>query len=123
MITSRRPYERGRGLGSKGAATSWDDQAPRAGSIAWLARPCSWLAARHWVIGLANIVAAALFVAGCLGFYWPGLYTGSVTAFLLGSVLFLVGAVGSALLEHGPVRSGRGGRRDERRMPVPERGL
>jgi hypothetical protein len=122
MLTSRRPYERGRGLGARGA-TSWGDQAPRAESVAWLTRTCSWLDARPWVVGLANIVAAALFVAGCVGFYWPGLYTGSVTAFLLGSVLFLAGAVGSALLEYGPARRGRGERRDGRPMSAPERGL
>jgi hypothetical protein len=49
-----------------------------------------------------NIAAAALFVLGCVGFFWPSLYLGSVTLFLLGSVLFLAVALASALLEHGP---------------------
>ena len=49
-----------------------------------------------------NITAAALFVVGCVGFFWPSLYIGSVTLFLLGSLLFLVAALGAALLEHGP---------------------
>jgi hypothetical protein len=49
-----------------------------------------------------NIVAAALFVLGCVGFFWPGVYVGSVTVFLVGSVLFLAAAAGSALVEHGP---------------------
>ena len=44
--------------------------------------------------------AAALFVAGCIGFYWPTLAAGSVTLFLVGSLLFLVSALGSALLDH-----------------------
>jgi hypothetical protein len=49
-----------------------------------------------------NITAAALFVVGCVGFFWPSLYLGSVTLFLIGSLLFLVTALASALLEHGP---------------------
>jgi hypothetical protein len=49
-----------------------------------------------------NVVAAAFFVAGCVGFYWPGWCNASVTMFLGGSVLFLFGALGTALLEHGP---------------------
>ena len=44
----------------------------------------------------SNMLAAALFVVGCIGFYWPALYTASVTAFLCGSVLFLLGAVMAA---------------------------
>ena len=51
---------------------------------------------------MCNVVAAALFVGGCVGFYWPGLYLGSVTLFLIGSLLFLTSALGSALVEHGP---------------------
>ena len=37
---------------------------------------------------------------GCIGFYWPTLAAGAVTLFLLGSLLFLVSALGSALLDH-----------------------
>ena len=47
------------------------------------------------------MVTAGL-VVGCVGFFWPSLYLGSVTLFLLGSVLFLAAAFGAALLEHGP---------------------
>jgi hypothetical protein len=68
----------------------------------WLARLCWYLDARRWTITVANIVAAALFVAGCIGFFWPTLYIGSVTTFLLGSLLFLAGALATALVEHGP---------------------
>jgi hypothetical protein len=74
----------------------------RAHDLTRLARLCCFLEARRWIVAVSNVVAAALFVAGCIGFYWPGLYTGSVTAFLFGSVLFLLGALCSALLEHGP---------------------
>ena len=49
-----------------------------------------------------NIAAAALFVMGCVGFFWPSLYVGSVTLFLLAVVLFLAASAGSALVEHGP---------------------
>lgn len=70
--------------------------------LTWLARLCWSLDARRWVVAVCDVVAAVLFVAGCVGFYWPGLYVGSVTMFLGGSVLFLVGALASALLEHGP---------------------
>ena len=67
-----------------------------------LARLCWALDARRWTLAVMNIVAAALFVMGCIGFFWPSLYVGSVTLFLVGSVLFLVVALASALLEHGP---------------------
>jgi biotin transporter BioY len=64
-----------------------------------LDRVCQWLRRRRWALAVSNIVAAGLFVVGCVGFYWPSLFVPSVTAFLLGSVLFLLGALGSALLE------------------------
>jgi hypothetical protein len=83
MVTSRHPYR-------------------RAEDLSWLARVCWCLDARRWIVAVSNIVAAALFVAGSVGFYWPGLYAGSVTVFLCGSVLFLLGALVSALLDHGP---------------------
>ena len=73
-----------------------------AASLGWLARLCWALDARRWVVAACNIVAAALFVVGCVGFYWPGLHAESVTMFLCGSALFLFAALGSALLEHGP---------------------
>jgi YrhK-like protein len=43
----------------------------------------------------SNITAAALFVIGCIGFYSPRLHTAATTAFLIGSVLFLVSALGA----------------------------
>ncbi|HEX4981194.1 MAG TPA: YrhK family protein [Ilumatobacteraceae bacterium] len=82
--------------------TSWVPPAVKAEDRTWLARLCCRLDERRWVVAVSNVVAAALFVAGCIGFYWPGLYTSSVTMFLCGSVLFLLGALASALLEHGP---------------------
>ena len=88
--------------GSKARSASWDHRPVKAEGVGWLARLCWCLDARRWILAASNVAAASLFVAGCVGFYWPGLYAGSVTAFLLGSVLFLVGALGSALLEHGP---------------------
>jgi hypothetical protein len=51
---------------------------------------------------VSNVVAAALFVLGCIGFYWPRLFTASITAFLCGSVLFLLTAL-SAALEQSPL--------------------
>jgi YrhK-like protein len=70
--------------------------------LSLLARLCWALDAHRWLLSVANVVAALLFVAGCIAFYVPVWYIGSVTLFLLGSVLFLVTAVGHALLEHGP---------------------
>ena len=67
-----------------------------------LARLCWALDARRWLLSLCNVIAAALFVIGCVGFYVPVWYVGSVTLFLVGSLLFLVGALGHALVEHGP---------------------
>ncbi len=66
------------------------------------ARLCWYLDAHRWTLAAMNITAAALFVVGCVGFFWPSLYIGSVTLFLVGSLLFLVAALASALLEHGP---------------------
>lgn len=67
------------------------------------------LDANRWVISLSNILAAALFVGGCVGFFWPGLYIMSVTLFLIGSLLFLLSAIVTALLEHGPSTASRRG--------------
>jgi hypothetical protein len=66
------------------------------------ARLCWYLDAHRRTLAGMNIAAAALFVLGCVGFFWPSLYIGSVTLFLVGSVLFLFAALGAALLEHGP---------------------
>jgi cysteine desulfurase/selenocysteine lyase len=52
-------------------------------------------------IAASNILAAALFVAGCFGFYWPSLYVVSVSLFLAGSLLFLFSAVAGSLLARG----------------------
>jgi YrhK-like protein len=50
---------------------------------------------------VSNIGAAVLFIVGCIGFYSPSLHRAATTAFLLGSVLFLV----SAIVGRGPTRS------------------
>jgi YrhK-like protein len=49
---------------------------------------------------MADVVAAGLFVAGCIGFYWPRFFTVAVTAFLLGSILFLLAALSKILLDN-----------------------
>jgi len=67
-----------------------------------LARLVRGLEAHRWLLAASNVLAAALFVLGCIAFYWPTLAAGAVTLFLLGSVLFLVSALGSALLDHRP---------------------
>jgi YrhK-like protein len=67
-----------------------------------LARLCWALDARRWLLSVANVVAAGLFVVGCVGFYVRVWYVQSVTLFLVGSVLFLAAALGNALVEHGP---------------------
>jgi hypothetical protein len=51
---------------------------------------------------MLSVTAAGCFVVGWVGFYSPTWYVPSVTLFLLGSVLFLVHALATALLEHGP---------------------
>jgi YrhK-like protein len=70
--------------------------------LSLLARLCWALDGRRWMLSVCNVVAAALFVVGCVGFYVPVWYVGSVTLFLVGSVLFLLSALGHALVEHGP---------------------
>jgi hypothetical protein len=86
--TATRPIGRDRGQ---------PDHDRARGSLGRLARS---LEAHRWLLAASNVLAAALFVVGCIGFYWPTLTAGSVTLFLLGSLLFLVSALGSALLDH-----------------------
>ena len=86
------------------------------------ARLCWWLDVHRWAISASNILAAALFVAGCIGFFWPGLYVLSVTMFLAGSLLFLFSALASALLDHGPTPSPGHAHDNESRQPRPARG-
>ena len=73
------------------------ERARRGGPLRRLARG---LEAHRWLLAASNVLAAALFVLGCIAFYWPTLAAGAVTLFLLGSVLFLLSALGSALLDH-----------------------
>ena len=68
----------------------------------FVARLCRFLDVHRWAISASNILAAALFVAGCIGFFWPDLHVMSVTLFLAGSLLFLFSALAGALLDHGP---------------------
>jgi drug/metabolite transporter (DMT)-like permease len=62
----------------------------------------------HWTLErvqiFANIGSALLFVVGCLGFYSERHQTSAVTTFLVGSVLFLVSAVGAAVAERDGMR-------------------
>jgi hypothetical protein len=67
-----------------------------------LARLRSAIEARRWIVAVVNIAAAACFVIGSVGFYWPDWYVPSVTLFLVGSLTFLLAASATALLEHGP---------------------
>lgn len=78
------------------------EQPGRDHAVGRLGRVALGLEARRWLLAVSNILAAALFVVGCVAFYWPALGAASVTLFLLGSLLFLVSAVGSALLDHRP---------------------
>jgi len=87
--TARRPFGRDRERPDHDPVT-----------LGWTRRLARGLEHRRWLVALSNIVAAALFVVGCIAFYWPALAPGAVTLFLLGSLLFLVSALGSALLDH-----------------------
>jgi hypothetical protein len=78
-----------------------------------LARDSRAIEAWRW-LAVVNIVAAGFFVIGCIGFYWPAWYVASVTMFLVGSVLFLLSALATALVPRpgaaqpgkSPLRSG-----------------
>ena len=61
----------------------------------------AWILNHRWAVAIANIVAAALFVGGCVGFFWPGLYVASVSLILAGSLLFLFSALAGALVQFG----------------------
>jgi hypothetical protein len=79
-----------------------DDRAVPPLRVSRLARLCWALDGHRWLLTMLSVVAASCFVVGCVGFYSPGWYLPSVTLFLIGSVLFLLHALASALLEHGP---------------------
>lgn len=66
------------------------------------ARMCWALDGRPGVLIAMDLVGAALFVAGCVVFYFPARYATGVTLFLLGSVLMLIAASGRAFLIYGP---------------------
>ena len=68
-----------------------------------LARLRSAIDARRWIVAVVNVAAAACFVIGSVGFYWPSWYAPSVTLFLIGSTSFLIAASATALVEHGPM--------------------
>jgi hypothetical protein len=70
--------------------------------MSFVARLYRRLEANRWAVSAANILSAALFVAGCVGFFWSGLYVASVSSFLAGSLLYLFSALAGALLAHGP---------------------
>jgi YrhK-like protein len=57
----------------------------------------SWTLERIQIV--ADIGSALLFVVGCVGFYSEQHQDNAITAFLVGSVLFLVSAVGAALAQ------------------------
>jgi hypothetical protein len=54
---------------------------------------------------VADLGSALLFVVGCLGFYTERHQNTAITAFLLGSILFLVSAVGAALAQRNSTQS------------------
>jgi hypothetical protein len=66
------------------------------------ARLCWYLHAHRWAVAATNIAAAALFVIGSIGFFWPSYSIASAALFLVGSLLFLLAVSASALLDHGP---------------------
>lgn len=73
-----------------------------ASSMRPTARLCWALDARQGLLLAADLGGAALFVVGCVAFYFPSRYVTGVTLFLLGSVLMLVSVAGRALLRYGP---------------------
>lgn len=68
----------------------------RAASLCWA------IDRNDWLIAAANIVAGAMFVAGCVAFYSPAWYVAGVTLFLAGSVLMLTSAAADAYRRFGP---------------------
>ena len=105
MLTPAQSCTQLRRTCSQTRSTPWNPPTATAEASSRLTRLGGRLDARRSIVALANVVAAALFVAGCVGFYWPGFYTAAVTMFLIGSVLFLLSALSSALLDHGPSTS------------------
>jgi drug/metabolite transporter (DMT)-like permease len=61
-----------------------------------------WTLERMQIV--ANLGSALLFVVGCLGFYSERHQASAVTAFLVGSLLFLVSALGAAVAQHNNTR-------------------
>ncbi len=68
-----------------------------------LARLCWAIDRNEWLMGVTNLVAALLFVAGCVAFYRSAWYVAGVTLFLVGSGLMAVSSAAELFRRHGPV--------------------
>jgi YrhK-like protein len=70
--------------------------------------PLNSASGSHWKLEriqiMADLGSAVLFVVGCVGFYSERHQTGAITAFLVGSLLFLVSALGAAAAQHDSTR-------------------
>ena len=66
--------------------------------------PLNFERGSHWKLEriqiMADLGSAVLFVVGCLGFYSERHQASAITAFLVGSLLFLVSALGAAVTQH-----------------------
>jgi hypothetical protein len=96
-MSARHPSTQVRLARPKALSTAWHQDVPMREEHPLMARWNMCLSRRPRIVATSNIVAAALFVMGCVGFYWPEFYTVSVTMFLGGSVVFLFAALSSAL--------------------------
>lgn len=54
------------------------------------------------MIAAGNILAAVVFVCGCVAFYFPSLYGPGVSLFLVGSLLWLGAGVADTFRRYGP---------------------
>jgi cytochrome c oxidase assembly factor CtaG len=72
------------------------------GTLRPSAHLCWAIERRRWALATANIVAALLFVVGCVAFYFPSLYVPGITLFLAGSVLMLLSAAAETFRHFGP---------------------
>ena len=66
------------------------------------AKACWKIDDNDWVLDVANLLAALLFVLGCLAVYSPRLYVPGVTLFLVGSGLMLCSGAADLYRKLGP---------------------
>ena len=75
---------------------------PMAATTSRSARICWGIERNQWVLAAVNLVAAVLFVFGCVAFYSARFYVLGVSLFLAGSLLMVTSSAADLYRRFGP---------------------